>query len=132
MTWEPKNKLDDEDVDVSDDEDKDTSFGRDDKSDHEDDPRRESGHHHGMTRPDQDKDDIKEGIPIPPSKPKIWSMAELAVCKTPPPPSAPGGHSWQMQQSSSSGFLGNSAMAALRSNMFGGMGGRGDSYSTIN
>ena len=32
MTWEPKNKLDDEDVDVSDDEDKDNSFSRDDKS----------------------------------------------------------------------------------------------------
>ena len=32
-----------------------------------------------------DKDDSKEGIPIPPSKPKIWSMAEMAVCKTPPP-----------------------------------------------
>jgi hypothetical protein len=31
----------------------------------------------------EDKED-KEGIPIPPSKPKIWSMAELAVCKTPP------------------------------------------------
>ena len=32
MTWEPKNKLDDEDADVSDDDDKDDSFGRDDKS----------------------------------------------------------------------------------------------------
>ena len=25
------------------------------------------------------------GIPIPPSKPKIWSLADTAVCKTPPP-----------------------------------------------
>ena len=32
MTWEPKNKLDDEDVDVSDDDDKDNSFCRDEKS----------------------------------------------------------------------------------------------------
>ena len=32
MTWEPKNKLDDEDVDVSDDDDKDNSFSREDKS----------------------------------------------------------------------------------------------------
>ena len=32
MTWEPKNKLDDEDVDVSDDDDRDHSFNRDDKS----------------------------------------------------------------------------------------------------
>ena len=30
------------------------------------------------------------GIPIPPSKPKIWSLADTAVCKT-PPPSAGGG-----------------------------------------
>lgn len=123
MTWEPKNKLDDEDVDVSDDEDKDNSFSRDDKSDNDDDPRREMGHH-GMTRPD-DKDDSKEGIPIPPSKPKIWSMAELAVCKTPPPPNAAHGNPWQAMQH---GFgldanlvRQNPAMAAaaLRSNMFG-------------
>merc|ERR1719311_1590826 len=25
----------------------------------------------------------REGIPIPPSKPKIWSLADTAVCKTP-------------------------------------------------
>merc|ERR1719474_2456744 len=41
MTWEPKNKLDDEDVDVSDDDDKDNSFCRDEKSDGEDDMRRD-------------------------------------------------------------------------------------------
>ena len=39
------------------------------------------GRDHCMSK--EDKED-KEGIPIPPSKPKIWSMAELAVCKTPP------------------------------------------------
>lgn len=33
-------------------------------------------------------DDGKSGIPIPPSKPKIWSLADTAVCKTPPPPSS--------------------------------------------
>merc|ERR1712013_444116 len=38
MTWEPKNKLDDEDV-------KDNSFSRDDKAGNYDDPRRELGHH---------------------------------------------------------------------------------------
>ena len=43
--------------------------------------RRDHLGHHGH----HDKDDSKEGIPIPPSKPKIWSMAEMAVCKTPPP-----------------------------------------------
>ena len=44
-----------------------------------------SGGHHGMD------DSSKSGIPIPPSKPKIWSLADIAVCKTPPPP--PGSHS---------------------------------------
>ena len=43
------------------------------------------GGHHGM------EDSSKSGIPIPPSKPKIWSLADTAVCKTPPPP--PGSHS---------------------------------------
>ena len=52
--------------------------------------RRELGHHHGMGHSREEKDDSKEGIPIPPSKPKIWSMAEMAVCKTPPP----GGQHW--------------------------------------
>ena len=52
--------------------------------------RRELGHH-GMGHNREEKDrDSKEGIPIPPSKPKIWSMAEMAVCKTPPP----GGQHW--------------------------------------
>ena len=49
--------------------------------------RTRDGLHGGLVR--EEKDDSKEGIPIPPSKPKIWSMAELAVCKTPPP--LPGG-----------------------------------------
>ena len=44
----------------------------------------------------EDKED-KEGIPIPPTKPKIWSMAELAVCKTPPPGSAAAAN-WSNQQ----------------------------------
>ena len=30
------------------------------------------------------------GIPIPPSKPKIWSLADTAVCKTPPPSAGSG------------------------------------------
>lgn len=35
------------------------------------------------------KDEIKNqdcGIPIPATKPKIWSLADTAACKTPPPP----------------------------------------------
>ena len=98
--------------------------------------------HHGMD------DSSKSGIPIPPSKPKIWSLADTAVCKTPPPP--PGSHSgglgnlnhnphqqsthhmgaqnqYGMPHSSASGFSSFSQFdpsrgamsAALRGNMFG-------------
>ncbi|CAB4067952.1 Iroquois-class homeodomain protein IRX-3,Iroquois-class homeodomain protein irx-4-A,Iroquois-class homeodomain protein irx-5,Iroquois-class homeodomain protein IRX-4,Iroquois-class homeodomain protein IRX-5,Iroquois-class homeodomain protein IRX-6,Iroquois-class homeodomain protein irx-4,Iroquois-class homeodomain protein IRX-1,Iroquois-class homeodomain protein irx-1-B,Iroquois-class homeodomain protein irx-3,Iroquois-class homeodomain protein IRX-2,Iroquois-class homeodomain protein irx-2,Iroquois-class len=75
MTWEPKNKLDDEDVDISDDEDKD----REDYKQDED----------KLTHLVHD-DNKSSGIPLPPTKPKIWSLADTAVCKTPPPPSAVG------------------------------------------
>ena len=70
----------------------------------------------------KDADDSKSGIPIPPSKPKIWSLADTAVCKTPPPPQAPGGgggghahlNHWATPNvSSAAGFN------ALRGNMFG-------------
>lgn len=39
------------------------------------------------------------GVPLPPSKPKIWSLADTAACKTPPPPPATQQH-W----SGSNGF----------------------------
>ncbi|KAL1130918.1 hypothetical protein AAG570_012159 [Ranatra chinensis] len=33
------------------------------------------------------KEEAKDcGIPIPATKPKIWSLADTAACKTPPPP----------------------------------------------
>merc|ERR1719232_120364 len=86
MTWEPKNKLDDEDVDVSDDDDKD----RDDDKNDETDPRHSHLSHMGLHDSKNDSS-TSAGIPIPPSKPKIWSLADTAVCKTPPPP--PGSHS---------------------------------------
>ena len=84
----------------------------------------------GLRRDDKEE---KEGIPIPPTKPKIWSMAELAVCKTPPPGSAavPAWQSMQQQQAFGGGGgleaasslvrqnNNTAAMAALRSNMFG-------------
>jgi len=85
MTWEPKNKLDDEDVDVSDDDDKD----RDDDDKNETDPRHSHLNHMGLHDSNNDSKS-SAGIPIPPSKPKIWSLADTAVCKT-PPPSAGGG-----------------------------------------
>merc|ERR1712012_1346845 len=80
MTWEPKNKLDDEDVDVSDDDDKD----RDDDKNDETDPRHSHLSHMGLHDSKNDSS-TSAGIPIPPSKPKIWSLADTAVCKTPPP-----------------------------------------------
>lgn len=82
MTWEPKNGLNDEDVDVSDEEEGDNSFNREDKPnalDHED--QRSSWIVEGSelgSSPGEGKD----GIPIPPTKPRIWSMAELAVSKS--------------------------------------------------
>lgn len=89
MTWEPKNKLDDEDVDVSDDDDKD----RDDDDKNETDPRHHLHHGLGLNDSGSTGGDSKSsaGIPIPPSKPKIWSLADTAVCKTPPPSGGSGG-----------------------------------------
>ena len=55
----------------------------------------------GGTKSDVD-DDAKSGIPVPPSKPKIWSLADTAVCKTPPPSQqqqAQMHHQQQQQQS---------------------------------
>jgi len=82
MTWEPKNGLHDEDVDVSDEEDGDNSFTKDDVkpnvlgSDVEDQRRSWVAEPSEISSPPD-----KEGIPLPPTKPRIWSMAELAVSK---------------------------------------------------
>lgn len=82
MTWEPKNGLNDEDVDVSDEEEGDNSFNREDKPnalDHED--QRSSWIGDGSELGSGGAE-TKDGIPIPPTKPRIWSMAELAVSKS--------------------------------------------------
>ncbi|XP_063987329.1 homeobox protein araucan-like isoform X1 [Diachasmimorpha longicaudata] len=147
MTWEPKNKTDDDDdavlTDSEDNKDKDdmSSDNRvdrvgddarrslednepmrhvkaehmqhekdledDDDLDLEDDPRsremsfhhmpqhHHSHHHQGYINEDHLKDEgVKAdcqagGVPIPATKPKIWSLADTAACKTPPPPSHP-------------------------------------------
>lgn len=79
-----------------------------DDLDLEDDPRRvaehpyhHSMHHHhhhhhqGYGPDDHLKDEVIKsdcsaaGVPIPATKPKIWSLADTAACKTPPPPSHP-------------------------------------------
>lgn len=78
----------------------------DDLEDDEDDDRKPNdmlGHHHHMLQGQQMhrqhphslymKDQIAKppsgsvdcGIPLPASKPKIWSLADTAACKTPPP-----------------------------------------------
>lgn len=83
MTWEPKNGLNDEDVDVSDEEEGDNSFNREDKPnalEHED--QRSSWVVEGSDLGSAGPVETKDGIPIPPTKPRIWSMAELAVSKS--------------------------------------------------
>ncbi|XP_045464903.1 homeobox protein araucan-like isoform X3 [Harmonia axyridis] len=112
MTWEPKNKTDDDDdatVSDSDDKDKDDddrrettdihgrikserSRGQDD-DDLQDDDRKDdilgTNMHHIMSNGYGMKPEMKTsdcGVPLPPSKPKIWSLADTAACKTPPPP----------------------------------------------
>jgi len=82
MTWEPKNGLNDEDVDVSDEEEGDNSFNREDKPnalEHED--QRGSWMVEGSELGTGGTGE-KDGIPLPPTKPRIWSMAELAVSKS--------------------------------------------------
>lgn len=46
-------------------------------------------HHHSLSSGYSLKSELKSsecGVPLPPSKPKIWSLADTAACKTPPPP----------------------------------------------
>ncbi|XP_065161246.1 homeobox protein caupolican-like isoform X1 [Atheta coriaria] len=130
MTWEPKNKTDDDDdalVSDSDDKDKDDDDKRDDTDIHgrvkaersvkdmddddmTDDDRKDdllgnhmhhilSNTHFGM-KPEMKTSDC--GVPLPPSKPKIWSLADTAACKTPPPPPPSAQHHWQHH---SNGFV---------------------------
>lgn len=58
-------------------------------------------HHHHLGLHHEAGPDSKSstaGIPIPPSKPKIWSLADTAVCKTPPPPTSASTSANQYQQ----------------------------------
>uniref|UniRef100_A0A1Y1LX74 Homeobox domain-containing protein n=1 Tax=Photinus pyralis TaxID=7054 RepID=A0A1Y1LX74_PHOPY len=113
MTWEPKNKTDDDDdamVSDNDDKDKDDEDKRDDTDIHgrikserngkdldddelTDEERKDdilgSQMHHMLGSAYGLKPELKSpdcGVPLPPSKPKIWSLADTAACKTPPPP----------------------------------------------
>lgn len=53
-------------------------------------------HHHqmlGYAMKDEMKPGVSDcGVPIPATKPKIWSLADTAACKTPPPSVAQ--HAW--------------------------------------
>lgn len=55
------------------------------------------------------------GVPLPPSKPKIWSLADTAACKTPPPP--PPSQQQQHQHQHQQQWLGNNF--ALPSSRYG-------------
>lgn len=67
------------------------------------------GYHHGHHAMKSEMDAISKnqtgsdcGVPIPASKPKIWSLADTAACKTPPPHSLlhplSAGASWAYHQ----------------------------------
>lgn len=58
----------------------------DDEEDDDDDSRK-GGHHHLLPPHHMFKEELgKEcGVPVPATKPKIWSLADTAACKTPPP-----------------------------------------------
>jgi len=81
MTWEPKNGLNDEDVDVSDEEEDVVNF-KDDKNQHHTDVEDQRSSWVVGPATDMTQAADKDGVPLPPSKPRIWSMAELAVSKS--------------------------------------------------
>ncbi|XP_019872783.2 homeobox protein araucan isoform X2 [Aethina tumida] len=141
MTWEPKNKTDDDDdalVSDGDDKDKDDDDKRDDTDIHgrikserngkdlddddmTDEDRKDDllggNMHHILGNGFGMKPELKNtdcGVPLPPSKPKIWSLADTAACKTPPPPPPSQNQQWL----GSNGF-------ALPSSRYGGNGGGG-------
>ncbi|KAE8573633.1 iroquois isoform B [Halyomorpha halys] len=110
MTWEPKNKTDDDDeAALSDCEDKDKEDCDQDKDpripkdpllhvkaeqrlkeleeDDEEEDERKADHHHLLPPHHMFKEELSKdcGVPVPATKPKIWSLADTAACKTPPP-----------------------------------------------
>ncbi|KAJ8737832.1 hypothetical protein PYW08_000427 [Mythimna loreyi] len=97
MTWEPKNKTDDDDDTMLSDEDKDKDEQEDKIKTHKDEERKGDdmlqGMHHQMLgygiKEETKRGSSDCGVPIPASKPKIWSLADTAACKTPPPAAQP-------------------------------------------
>ena len=63
----------------------------------------------------------EEGIPLPANKPKIWSLADTAACKTPPPNVTAGQTQWLSQgysQPLPPSFTSNHPMYNRYSNLF--------------
>jgi hypothetical protein len=63
-----------------------------------------SHHHHHSLKSEIDTISKNQtgsdcGVPIPASKPKIWSLADTAACKTPPPHLHPNAGAWGYQTS---------------------------------
>lgn len=61
-----------------------------------------SHHHHHSLKSEIDTISKNQtgsdcGVPIPASKPKIWSLADTAACKTPPPHLHPNAGAWGYQ-----------------------------------
>lgn len=61
-----------------------------------------SHHHHHSLKTEIDSISKNQtgsdcGVPIPASKPKIWSLADTAACKTPPPHLHPNAGAWGYQ-----------------------------------
>jgi hypothetical protein len=61
-----------------------------------------SHHHHHSLKTEIDTISKNQtgsdcGVPIPASKPKIWSLADTAACKTPPPHLHPNAGAWGYQ-----------------------------------
>ncbi|CRL00315.1 CLUMA_CG013588, isoform A, partial [Clunio marinus] len=86
MTWEPKNKTDDDDDAMVSDDEKDKDELDDKARDHKE-----------IDTISKNQTGSDCGVPIPASKPKIWSLADTAACKTPPPHLHPNAGAWGYQ-----------------------------------
>ncbi|XP_059482918.1 homeobox protein araucan-like isoform X2 [Neocloeon triangulifer] len=155
MTWEPKNKTDDDDDAMISDGDLEDCKDTSDMSRPMDHKMDDKGglmmghHHHHHVKPeimhhrmgmldDEDeldelgskplmlKDEVKSdcGVPIPATKPKIWSLADTAACKTPPPASQMSAQPWLPASSNNFALpaaISPSAAAAAPYSRYGGL-----------
>nr|XP_034839159.1 homeobox protein caupolican-like [Maniola hyperantus] len=135
MTWEPKNKTDDDDDTMLSDEEKDDDKIKPNKDEERKGDELLQGMHSqllGYGIKEESKRGASDcGVPIPASKPKIWSLADTAACKTPPPAAQPwpqhgygAGAERAVSDGSSNGFaLPATAAASPASGSYGRYGG---------